>query len=119
MFDAWRRGDFTTAPALFGEGIRFTAQQPEGHVTAEGPGGIVGFMQRFLPEWKHYYVELHELEDLGGGDYIAAATQHGTGVTSGVDITAPAYIALRMVGGKLTEMHFFFTREEALGALAA
>jgi hypothetical protein len=76
-------------------------------------------MLRFLPEWDSYTVELHELEELGGGRFIANATQHGTGKGSGVDITAPVHIAIAMRDGLITVLGFFMrSREDALAALA-
>ncbi len=75
-------------------------------------------MQRFLPEWERYTVELHELEDLGEGRYLATATQHGTGKGSGVDITAPVHIAIAMREGKISLLGFFVrSRGDALAAL--
>lgn len=119
MFEQWGQGDFSRTPPLFGEAIRFSATQPEGQVEETGPDGIARFMRRFLPEWERYSVELHELEDLGDGRYLATATQHGIGKTSRMDITAPVHIAIRMEGGKMTFLGFFMsTRDDALEALA-
>jgi ketosteroid isomerase-like protein len=119
LFADWGRGDFTGGPALFADDIRFTATQPEGQIEETGIDGVRGFMTRFLPEWEHYAVELHELEHLGGGRYLATATQHGTGSGSGMDITSPVHIAIEMSGGRMTLLGFFMrSREDALEALA-
>jgi|SRR5688572_3177559 len=119
LFAAWEKGDFSTGPALFAEDIRFSATQPEGQIHETGIDGIRTFMQRFLPEWNGYRVELHELEELGGGRFIARATQHGTGKGSQVDITAPVHIAIEMSDGRMTLLGFFMRgRDDALAAFA-
>ena len=119
LFARWEKGDFSTGPALFSDDIRFSATQPEGQIYETGPDGVRRFMQRFLPEWHSYTVELHELEELGDGRYIARATQHGKGKESGVDITAPVHIAIEMSGGRMTLLGFFMRgRDDALAAFA-
>ena len=119
LFACWEAGDFSTGPALFAEDIRFSATQPEGQIEEQGPDGVRRFMHRFLPEWDSYRVELHELEELGGGRYIARATQHGKGKESQVDITAPVHIAIEMNDGRMTLLGFFMGgRDDALAALA-
>jgi ketosteroid isomerase-like protein len=118
LFDAWQRGDMRSGVHLFSEDIHFTATQPEGQVEEDGIEGVARFMRRFLPEWDRYTVELHELEDLGGGRYLATATQHGTGKGSGLDITSPVHIAIAMRDGKITQLEFHMAnRENALAAL--
>ena len=118
LLSDWEKGDFRGGIRLFAEEIRFSGAQPEGQVEAHGPDGIARFMRGFLEGWERYTVETHELEELGGGRYLATGTQHGTGAAGGVDITAPVSIAARMADGRLTELHFFLEREKALEALA-
>jgi ketosteroid isomerase-like protein len=114
----WKRGDFTTGTRLFAKDLRFTATQPEGQIEETGPDGVARFMRRFLPEWDLYTVELQELEDFGEGRFLATAFQHGTGKGSGMDITAPVSIAIRMRDGKMTQLEFHMpSRENALAAL--
>ena len=119
LFDEWGRGDFRGGEKLFAHDVRFSATQPEGQIEESGPDGVRRFMLRFLPEWDSYSVELHELEELGGGRFIARATQHGTGKGSGVDITSPVHIAIAMRDGLITFLGFFMrSRDDALAALA-
>jgi ketosteroid isomerase-like protein len=114
----WEQGDFRTGIRLFADDIRFSGAQPEGQVQARGPAGIAGFMRPFLEDWEHYCVELHGLEELGDGRFLATGTQHGKGRTSTMNITAPVSIAMRMEDGRMTELHFFLDRDDALAALA-
>ena len=119
LFADWERGEFRRGVALFSEDIRFSATQPEGQIHEKGIDGVQRFMRRFLPEWDHYRVELHELEELGDGSYVATATQYGKGKESQVDITAPVHIAIAMSGGRITLLGFFMrSRDDALAALA-
>ena len=117
VFADWARGDWTTTPDLLAPDVRFSAAQPEGQVEAAGPEGIAAFMRGFLVGWEQYTTEIHDLEDLGGGDYLATGTQHGKGVAGGVDITAPVHIALSTRDGSITRMEWWLSREEALAAL--
>src|SRR5687767_6364070 len=106
MFAAWERGDFASHVELYDDDVQFSGAQPEGQVEARGPEGIRGFMRRFLADWGRYTVELHELEELDDCRFLATATQHGTGTTSGMDITAPAHIAIRMSDDRITQIEF-------------
>ena len=117
LFAAWERGAFSMD--LFAEDIRFSAAQPEGQVEAVGVAGVTGFMRTFLSQWELYRVEVAALEDLGGGRFLGTGTQHGKGSGSGMDITAPVNVAVRMKDGKIEVLHFFLTRGEALEALEA
>jgi ketosteroid isomerase-like protein len=118
LFADWERGDFAQGPGLFTDDLRFSATQPEGQIEARGPAGLAEFMQRFLVDWKGYRVELHELEDLGEDRWLVTATQHGAGKTSGLRLTAPVHIAIRMREGRIAQLEFFLqAREDALAAL--
>jgi SnoaL-like protein len=118
LLSEWEKGEFTGGMRLFAAEIRFSGAQPEGQVEARGPDGVARFMRGFLEGWERYSVETHELEELGGGRYLATGTQHGKGASGGVDITAPVSIAVRMVDGRIAELHFFLERDLALEALA-
>ena len=113
----WERGDWTTAPALFAPDLYFSGAQPEGQVEARGPEGVTSFMRGFLKDWRDYHVELHDFEELGGGRYLATATQHGVGRTSELAITAPVSIAFTMREGRVAQMEWYLEREDALEAL--
>lgn len=118
LFADWARGDWTSSPAQFAPGIRFVGAQPEGPVEARGPDGIARFMRGFLADWAQYRVEVHEVEDLGRGRFLARGTQYGTGAAGGVDITAPVWIAVRFEDGLIGLLEFWLEREPAERALA-
>ena len=117
LFADWARGDWTTAPPLLAPNVVFSAPQPEGQVSAQGPDGIAGFMRGFLHDWNDYTTVIDELEDLGAGQFIASGTQYGTAVAAGVDIDAPVFIALTTRDGQITQMEFWLERDRALEAL--
>ena len=118
LFEQWEQGDFASGVSLYDPDIRFSGTQPEGQVEAAGLPALGEFMQRFLADWEHYRVELHELEDLGGGDWVARATQHGIGRTSRMELTAPVHIALAAREGRIAQLEFHLCgREDALAAL--
>jgi ketosteroid isomerase-like protein len=118
LFGQWEKGDFATGLSVYDPEIRFSGTQPEGQVEAAGLPALGDFMKRFLADWERYRVELHELEDLGGGDWLARATQHGIGRTSRMELTAPVHIALAVREGRITQLEFHLRgREDALAAL--
>jgi len=118
LFAAWERGDFSTGGELYAEDIRFTATQPEGQIEARGMAELGRFLQRFFADWERYRVELHELEELGVGRYVARATQHGIGRTSRMDITAPVHVAIAMRDGRIVQLEFHLHgREDAVASL--
>ena len=119
MFAQWERGNLEPGTELFAPDIRFSAAQPEGQVKARGPQEIDRFMREFLAGWDNYRIELHELEDRGEGSFVAVATQHGTGKGSGVETTAPAFIAITFRNEQIAQLEFFLDRRSALEALEA
>ena len=74
-------------------------------------------MRQFLTQWELYRVELHELEELAGGRFIAQATQHGIGKGSGLQTTMPTFIAIAFDDDQIVQLEFLPRREEALIAL--
>lgn len=114
---AWERGDWRATPGLLADDVQMTASQPEGQLEARGPEATVRFMAQFLADWERYWLELHELEARGNGRYLATATQRGIGRASGVEITAPAVIAITMRDGLMAQVEFHFEREAGLAAL--
>ena len=115
LFEDWKTGGFSTA--IFADDLQFSGAQPEGQVEAVSVSGVISFMRKFLTQWELYRVEIDEIEDFGEGRFLGTGTQHGKGKGSGMDITAPVHAAVKMAGGKITVLHFFLTREEALEAL--
>jgi hypothetical protein len=119
VFAGWDHGDFTRGTELYASDIRFSATQPEGQVSARGPDGVTRFMREFLADWELYRVELHELEEVDGGRFVARATQHATGKGSGLETTAPAFIAIAFEASEMVQLEFFLERQSALDALEA
>jgi len=118
LFAQWETGDFGSGVALYAEDIRFSATQPEGQAEAHGLAELGRFMQGFLAELERYRVELHELEDLGGGRYLGTASQHMTGKASGMELTAPVYVAIAVRDGKIVQLEYHaHSRGDALTAL--
>jgi ketosteroid isomerase-like protein len=119
VFAEWDRGNFSRGTELYAPDISFSAAQPEGQVSARGPDGVTRFMREFLADWELYRVELHELEEVGAGRFVARATQHATGKGSGVETTAPAFIAIAFRDSEIVQLEFFLERQRALDAFDA
>ncbi len=117
MFDGWERGDFSRGVTLYAENMAFTTVEPEGQYSGHGPAGVRRWMQGFLGAWEFYSVRVDEIEDLGGGRYHGAGEQYARGRESGTETRYPAHVGARVEDGKITQLVFSFTREDAVGRL--
>jgi ketosteroid isomerase-like protein len=117
MFDAWGRGDINAGGELIAENIRFSAAQPEGQVRADGRAAMDRFNRGFFASWKHWWVELDDLEQHSPVAFLASGTQHGIGRGSGTRTRMPTFIAIRFRGEQIVQLEFFYNRAEALKAV--
>ena len=112
----WATGDFTAAIALLADGVEMSAYQPEGQLTFVGREQVVRFMVEFGSHWENYRVEADEVEPLGDDAVLVAGRQIGTGVTSGLEISEPVFIVLRLHGDQIAGQYWHVDREKALEA---
>jgi ketosteroid isomerase-like protein len=117
LFREWERGNFTAGTDLLAPDIRYSAAQPEGQVRAYGRTEMLRFLRGFFAAWDRYWIELHALEELRPGVFLATATQHGLGKGSGVPTAMPAFIATRFRDGLIVQLEFFYERDGALKAV--
>jgi hypothetical protein len=117
LFREWEGGNFGPKDDLFAPDIRFSAAQPEGQVRADGRTEMESFLGGFLATWDRYWIELHALEELRPGAFLATATQHGLGKGSGVPTSMAAFIAIGFGDGMIVQLEFFYERDEALKAV--
>ena len=118
IFAAWERGDFAPGIAPLAADIRYSAAQPEGQAIASGRVEMARFLRDFLASWDRYWIELHDLEELTPGGFLASATQYGRGRDSGAETSMPAFIAVAFRGREIAQLEFFSDRASAVAALA-
>ena len=74
-------------------------------------------MRGFLVDWERYWIEVHDFETPAPGRYLATVTQRGIGKRAGVEVTAPATIAVTVRDGLIVQLEWWLDREDAVAAL--
>jgi ketosteroid isomerase-like protein len=120
QYDATNRRDFSRAMELYAEDVVLRVPQLDG---IQNPGTYIG--KEAVGEWfgdwfrtfaTDYRFEIEEMRALEGGLILMSATHGGSGRLSGVPVHAKNVYLYRARGGKITEIGFFATREDALEA---
>ena len=117
LFAQWAEGDLRGGVALFADDMHYRTARPEGWFEGTGPEGVREFMSQFLAAWSRWWVRVDQIDDLGQGRYVASGEQFARGRESGTETRYPAHVAVRMKDGKITQLGFFFNREDALAEL--
>ena len=117
LFAQWARGDLRGGVELFADDMQYRTARPEGWFEGRGPDDVREFMSQFLAAWSRWWVEIDQLDELGEGRYVASGQQYARGRESGTQTRYPAHVAVRMRDGRITQLGFFFSREEALAYL--
>jgi ketosteroid isomerase-like protein len=121
IFEAWERGDFSSAewadPAI-----------EYAHADGPDPGvwnGLAEMADAFgdwLSAWKDYTVERDECRELADERVIVLYRRSGRGKTSGLelgDMYANGAILFEIRDGRVTRLLHYLDRERALADLAA
>jgi ketosteroid isomerase-like protein len=120
QYDATNRRDFGRAMELYAEDVVLRVPQLDG---IQNPGTYVG--KEAVGEWfgdwfrtmsRDYRFEIQEMRALDGGLLLMSATHGGSGRRSGVPVHGENIYLYRVRGGKIAEIGFFATREDALEA---
>jgi ketosteroid isomerase-like protein len=120
QYEATNRRDFSRAMELYAEHVVLRVPQLDG---IQNPGTYVG--KEAVGEWfgdwfrtfaTDYRFEVEEMRALDGGLILISATHGGSGRRSGVPVHGENVYLYRVRGGKITEIGFFSTREDALEA---
>jgi ketosteroid isomerase-like protein len=117
IFAAWERGEFASGIEPLAADIHYSAAQPEGQATASGRAEMSRFLRDFLASWGRYWIELHDLQELAPGRFLASATQYGRGRDSGAETSMPAFIAIGFRGREIAQLEFFYDHASAVAAL--
>jgi ketosteroid isomerase-like protein len=119
IYAAWERGDFSSAE---------WAHPEIEYVIADGPtpgrwSGLTGMMEgsrTFLSAWEDFRAEAEEYRELDGEHVLVLFDPSGHGKTSGVELQAArakGASLLRIRGGKVTALTWYFDRDRALADL--
>ncbi len=116
MVEGWPQADFRGVIRLFTEDVEMSAYQPEGVLAFRGREEVVDFMNEFGSHWDPYLVEVEEVREVGRDLVLVSGRQIGTGRTSGLEISEPLHVAIRLRDGRIAAHHWHVEREKALSA---
>ena len=116
---AYRAGDVEIAAALFDpcavvDGSRLGIDEP-----AVGVDEINRLVGDFKGAFDAYDYETTELIDAGGNTIVALIHEKGRGKTSGVPVDRHLGVVYNVIGGKITRITSFPSRDAALEAVGA
>src|SRR5262245_5812796 len=105
---------------LYAEDVTIIASQSSGpgkggrYEGKEAVGEWFGdWFRAFAPG---YHFEIQEIRELDSGVIFMSAKHRGTGRSSGVEVTGENAYLYRVRDGKICQVGFFMSREEALDA---
>jgi ketosteroid isomerase-like protein len=108
IFQAWERGDFSSAEWADPEIEYSTVGGPE-------PGSSEARLLRsFLSVWDDYRTEAEEYRQLDSERILVLARSSGRGKISGLEIAHPRANLFHIRRGKVTRAVFYWDREQAL-----
>jgi ketosteroid isomerase-like protein len=122
QYEATNRRDFGRVMDLYSEDVVLRAPRVEG---VQNPGTYEG--KQAVGEWfgdwfrtfaSDYRFEIQGIRELDGGLIFMFATHVGTGRLSGAEVHRENAYLYRVREGKIAEVGFFATREDALEAAA-
>jgi ketosteroid isomerase-like protein len=122
QYAATNRRDFTHVMDLYADDVVLRVPRQEG---LQNPGTFEG--KEVVGEWfgdwfrtfaHDYRFEIQEIRELPGGLIFMFATHGGSGRLSGAEVHSQNAYLYRVRDGKIAEIGFFGTEEEALDAVS-
>ncbi len=124
VYEAAARRDAETVLALYDPEVEL---DPSRLGVAGFAGGVEGIyrghagLRSFFHEWHEAWgvieYDFDELIDAGGEHVISVVTRHARGRASGAEVERPFALAWTVRDGKVVELVWFLTRDEALEAV--
>lgn len=93
-----------------------SAYQPEGQLAFRGRKDVIAFMNEFGSHWDPYWVEVDEVSAVNDDVVLVSGRQIGTGRSSGLKISEPVFVAIRLREGLICGHFWHVDRNEALAA---
>lgn len=121
QFEAVNERDFQRAMDLYAEDVTLIASESSGPKAGTYRGKeAVGewFGDWFRSFGSDYRFEIEEARELAGGLVFLFATHGGSGRASGVEVSGENAYLYRVRDGKVSNVGFFFSRDEALEAVS-
>ena len=116
----WERGDFGSA-AWAHPDIEFAWADSPDNARWTGLPGLAAAMRDFLGQWEEYRVVATEVRELDDERVLVLLEVRGRGKTSGIDVgqihADRAANLFQIRDGKVTVLHAYFDRENALADL--
>ena len=93
-----------------------SAYQPEGILFFRGRDDVIGFMNDFGSHWDGYRVDIAEVGAVDHETVLVSGRQIGRGLSSGLEISEPVYVAVRIRDGRIAGTYWHVKRDQALAA---
>ncbi len=120
IYDAAARRDSETVLALYDPDVELDATRLHIVGTAggkrRGHQGLREFFRVWNEAWENVDYQLDDLIDAGGDRVVSVVTRHGRGRASGAEVEIQVALLWTVRDGKVIEVVWFPTREEALEA---
>jgi len=116
LVEPWATGDFTAAITLLADDVEMSAYLPEGVTSFVGRERVIRFMIEFGSQWENYRVEADEVRPVSDDAVLVAGRQVGAGASSGLEISEPVFIVMRLRDDEITGQYWHVDRNKALEA---
>ena len=120
IFEAWERGDFSSAGWAHPEIEVEFADGPTRGTNWRGTAAVAAGWGEFLRAWEGFRAEAEESRELDGERVLVLTRNRGRGKASGLEVeqiqTRGANL-FQFRGGKVTKLALYWDRERALADL--
>ena len=114
MLEAWARGDFDAALALFDDGIVTRRAAPDPG-TWHGHEGLVDVITKWVGTFDDFELTAEEFLD-AGADVVVQVAQEGRGKGSGAPVKAKFWFVYTVGDGKIARFEMHVSRSRAMEA---
>jgi ketosteroid isomerase-like protein len=119
IYDAWERGDFSSADWAHPE-IEYVIADGPAPGSSTGLAAMAEVVRELLSTWVEFRLEAEEYRELDGDRVLVLVRRIGRGKTSGLELAqmrSKGAQVLHVRGGKVTRLISYADRERALAAL--
>jgi ketosteroid isomerase-like protein len=122
IYDAWIAGDYETVLSAYDADIRLNPDPEAWWVGMDedylGHEGVRRYLRAVFDAFEDYHPEIERITDVGGGQVLTLAVEHGRGRGSGAEVQAARTAHLwTLRAGKAVRIDLFLDRRRALEAV--
>ena len=116
MYDAWKAGDLEAAQARFDPEVLVDVRGRADSGTGRGVPFLLQTIGSWVEAFEDWREEIEEIRNVDGRVYVAA-TQHGRGRETGIEITQRYGLVYDVEDGLIVRMMMFPRPEDAAAEL--